>query len=936
MGKDAVAIPQTVPLTEQQQAVVNHNDGPALVFAVAGAGKTTAMVHRIERLVREGVFAPGQILATSFGRANVVDLKNALAPWPHCRHVDGRTLHSLGRDIIKQAQQLGHLRSLRLNQQQNGDGNLEQRLLSQAMAEARRQNLPYKKELDGLDRQDFLDYVGACKGNLLYADFKRVDLPSAARSAAGQAPDPSEQLTWYLDLYRLFERIRVKQGGITFSDMLMTGWEALVTLPDVLAKVQQRYKTVLVDEFQDINLAQSEILHLIAAPHGNYMAIGDDDQTIYEWRGASPSFILDFPKRYEASTYLISDNFRCPAAPLVLANRVIEKNTQRQPKRLNLTRGFFGETAVHTDTTINSMGHHIVQRIGKLHKGGMPLNDIAVLVRLNAQTPPIEQQLIEHNIPYRVSQPFYERNEIKTLIQYCRIAWIEKEIRGGKRPLINPNARHTFDEAWRNICNRPKRYISSELRRRLFDLIVRQGRPVSAILQDTAEQSSKRWLREPLTQLADDIAWLSNQLGKSAEKTLRLLDIRLDYQTFLRTSSGFEQTGEGRAISVTTFIRYAKDHGSLLNFMTHLRELARQKVGQATAEAKDAVTLSTIHQAKGLEWPTVIVAQCNENVIPFLSERVTDQAEQSAALAEERRLLYVALTRTRKHLHIHTLKKEPISRFLTEATYQTVLADVPKIEAILAKPTQKWQAAEAYLIAKQTNSFHFQRFFKQWWDVSDEEKTAVSHTILHFLHAAQHHNLWLHLTLTQTHIDFWDTLTPSPFHLSGQRSHTPSTFPGLNKLKPSTKNQKRRKSSKPAPPPPILDEPDIIMPGMWLRCDVGWGQIEQILDVVKRPLSHTERTNTFVRYIITLRPEQDAEPVEIDVSASRIHFTKAKQIFTCTKCLQFTAATEDRVTNDHTNAAHDGVSPAFKPERKPERKLGELSFSMREPEGVNR
>ena len=406
-----------IPLTEQQQAVVNHNEGAALVFAVAGAGKTTAMVHRIERLVRDTVFRPGELLATSFGRANVRDLKEAMAQWPHCNGVDSRTLHSLGRDIIKQAQQMGYLRQLQLNGS-GENGSLDQRLLSNTLAEARRQNVPYKRELDSLDRQDFLDYVGQCKGQLLYADLRKVELPEAAFDIAGQAVDPSEQLTWYLDLYRLYEAMRLRQGAVTFADMLMTGWEVLVSFPDVCERVQQRYRAVLVDEYQDINLAQSEMLHLIMQPHGNYMAIGDDDQTIYEWRGASPHFILDFPKRYAAETFLISDNFRCPATPLVLANRVIERNKERQPKRLSLTRGFYGETAVSINTDLNQMSAEIVNRIRKLHKAKRPLNDMAVLVRINAQTPPIEQELIAHNIPYRVSQPFYERNEIKTLIQY--------------------------------------------------------------------------------------------------------------------------------------------------------------------------------------------------------------------------------------------------------------------------------------------------------------------------------------------------------------------------------------------------------------------------------------------------------------------------------------------------------------------------------------
>ncbi|MFQ5422055.1 MAG: ATP-dependent helicase, partial [Anaerolineae bacterium] len=558
----------------------------------------------------------------------------------------------------------------------NGNGrhsSLEQQLLTQTLATARRQSVPYKRELDSLDRQDFLDYVGRCKGRLLYADLGHVQIPEAAFEIAGQAVDPSEQLTWYLDLYRLYEAVRLRQGVVTFADMLMTGWEALVTFPDVCERVQQRYRAVLVDEYQDINLAQSEILHLITRAHDNYMAIGDDDQTIYEWRGASPHFILQFPKRYNAATYLISDNFRCPAAPLVLANRVIEKNRQRQPKRLSLTRGFVGETAVSIDTDLNQMSRHIVSRMRRLHKAGRPLNDIAVLVRLNAQTPPIEQELIAHNIPYRVSRPFYERNEIKTLIQYCRIAWIEQQLREGKRPLTNPTARHTFAEAWHNICNRPKRYVNADMRRQLLDTFNQQTQPLSITLSRKAESTPQPWLQEPLAQLADDIAWLAHNLHKPADKILRNLDIRLDYQTFLRHSSGFRQTGEGRAISVQTFITYAKGKGSLLAFMQHLRDLAQQKVGQNEAAPKDAVTLSTIHQAKGLEWPVVFIPQCNQGTIPFVPERAEASPELTAVLAEERRLFYVAITRTREQLYLHLLKKESVSRFLNEAGYRTVL-----------------------------------------------------------------------------------------------------------------------------------------------------------------------------------------------------------------------------------------------------------------------
>jgi DNA helicase-2/ATP-dependent DNA helicase PcrA len=265
------------------------------VFAVAGAGKTTAMVHRIERLVREGIHGPERILATSFGRSNVVDLQESLKRWPACNQVKPRTLHSLGLGIIRQAQRLGFLKTLKSNQD-TGDGlsSVNQSILNQTLAQARQRQLPFVRELDGMDRGDFLDYVGSCKSRLQYPDLEAAKLPQAARCKARQAKKPIGLLSWYLELYGLFENVRQQKGLIAYDDMLMSGWETLVTYPEVLEAVRGSYDCILVDEFQDINKAQSEILDLLSEPHRNYMAIGDDDQTIYEWRGASPDFILNF------------------------------------------------------------------------------------------------------------------------------------------------------------------------------------------------------------------------------------------------------------------------------------------------------------------------------------------------------------------------------------------------------------------------------------------------------------------------------------------------------------------------------------------------------------------------------------------------------------------------------------------------------------------
>ena len=369
-------------LTEEQQAIVAHDLGPALVFAVAGAGKTTAMTHRIERLVREQIFPASAILATSFSKASVKDIKTALGRWPHCGSVQVQTLHAVGLGILRLAQRRGLGREFALGSDDEGS---DSRLLGMTLGQAWREKVPYAAELDALDRPDFLNYVGVMKANLWYPDVKALVLPPAALAMTAQAPAPAG-FGWYPALYGLYEKVRVSEQILTFDDMLLSAWECLHLYPEVLADARRRFACVLVDEFQDVNKVQSEILDLLT-PHRNYMAIGDDDQTIYEWRGADPGFILDFARRYGAAKYFIHDNFRSHAAPLALANAIIAKNRRREPKRLSLTRGFGGSLEVHEETSPESQGQNLARLVKSALDGGRQAGEIAVLVRLYAQTP---------------------------------------------------------------------------------------------------------------------------------------------------------------------------------------------------------------------------------------------------------------------------------------------------------------------------------------------------------------------------------------------------------------------------------------------------------------------------------------------------------------------------------------------------------------------
>lgn len=737
------------PLTEQQQAIVNHSTGPALVFAVAGAGKTTAMVHRIERLVRERVFEPRSILATSFGKATVQDIRTALKHWPACADVRATTLHAIGNSVLRKAQQRGYVHDLQLDMDDR-EG-LPRIIFYRALSLARKRKVPYQRELESIDQDDFLSYVDVCKGNLRYADLQRAELPAHTLSIASQAAAP-KGFEWYLDLYQLYEEIRLHHGWITFDDMLMTGWELLVKHPDVVQEIQGLYRAVLVDEFQDVNLAQSEILDLVTAPHRNYMAIGDDDQTIYEWRGANPQFILSFAQRYSATRYLINDNFRCKAAHIALANNVIQHNRLRQPKQLSLTQGFDGGAFVHVEEDGEQQGRNIVVEIKAALNGGIKPKDIAVLVRVYAQTPYIEQFLIAEHIPYTVvgNTPFYQRPEIMTLIQYCRLAVMERTLQT-KQQLSDQQAA-AFAEAWSNVYNRPKRYLTKELSEKIREHVLFHNVPLSHVLQVIRADIPQEYLVERVTELAELITWLAKEVDtRPARQVLQELDDRLRYRDYLERSSGFPESGAMKAASVDAFIDYARDKGTVVALLKHLDSISFEVLGTRSTTKQERITLTTIFRAKGLEWPIVFVPHCNQETIPFGTQ---------PRLEEERRLFYVALTRAKHTLHLHCLQNKPRSQFLEEAGHQHTLNALAVMQNMLGSDPDTWRPRDIITFTTSVPKLFLERYFRTWWDAPVEVKQQVCTRLLHFFAEVDQHKAGRILNVDPAQAALWREIVP--------------------------------------------------------------------------------------------------------------------------------------------------------------------------------
>ncbi len=747
-------------LTDEQQAIVAHNEGPALVFAVAGAGKTTALVHRLERLVRERVFEPRKILATSFSRMAVDDLKRALSSWPHTQGVQVSTLHALGYRIVRKAASEGLLKLAEIKEE-----GAEQALLQRTLRRARELKVPWAQELENLEPEDFLSYVGACKGNLQYADLQGAALPPEALKVASQAEAP-KALEWYLELYRLFEQVRQAEGLLTFDDMLMQGWEVLVRHPGILQTVQKAFQAVLVDEFQDVNLAQSELLDLITAPHRNYMAVGDDDQTIYEWRGASPRFILEFAQRYQAKKYLIRDTFRCPAPQVALAGRVIAQNQQREPKRLSLTRGFAGRVHLRMEPHMPAQAQSLVSDIAGLLAEGRKPAEMVVLVRLYAQTPYLEQALIERQIPYRVvgSTPFYQRPEIQTLLAYLQLAESTSATRSphkegaGDAAVLPPvqeggGAERRADpkRLWLQIYNAPKRYLT----RALADAIwrrVEQGASLLEVLRAEAAGAEERVARR-LLELADLFEWLGGAVQRgSAHAVLEALEARLDYRRHLLRSSGFYEVGAGKAEGVRAFLEYARDKGSVSDLLRHIELLAQEHFcDDPIQNPRERVSLMTIFRAKGLEWPLVFIPDCNEGTLPYSG---------SENLEEERRLFYVALTRSSAHTYLYALSSLPLSPFLKEAEHLHVLGAVERVGEALALPPEELSTAQTLALAQGAHKLGLGRYLYHWWNAA--QAPAVAAKVLRLFSRAEQAG-WLEaLGLSLEAKSLWEAFDVEP------------------------------------------------------------------------------------------------------------------------------------------------------------------------------
>ncbi len=702
-----------VKLTDQQTAIVQHLQGPALVFAVAGAGKTTCMVHRIHHLIARKVCRPGEILATSFSTATVGDLVAQLVQLGvpvgiKNNGVDCRTLHSLGFRVIRGAVRRGYLdrRWLQANDAE-GAGS---RLIHQTLTRMAIEDGVAVYELN-LDREDLQNQIAIWKGNLMYADLDAASLPAAALKFAKPAVHPNEQ---YLRAYRLYEQLRREQGIITFDDMLQTGWELLLRYPDILQAARGHYRSIMVDEFQDVNYAQYLILDLLAQPHRNYMAIGDDDQCIYEWRGAIPAFILHFEKTYGAKVFTISDNFRSRAQQIILANAVIAHNRTRYPKFLSLTRGFEGETHLVEQKDDWAIARHITAEVLRRERQGASPADMAVLIRLYSQTAFLETVFIDQQIPYEIvgGEPFFKRTEAVPLFQYLSFALLEQVIHKKGFP-EDPAQVTKYLDMFANIINRPRRYISRDNVAAAVTMARRTRRSVIEVLGHQKEGFPGR-VQEKVEQFAELIRLLILRLNRPAHKVLRWLVHETGYENHLLNASGRREMGLARVQNIEALIAFA--HAKNLRcraFLDYLREISLHPI--PNPRNLPPLKIMTIYKAKGLEWDTVFVPGCYEGLAPcIVAEDGVNEDVLRRAVEAERRLFYVAITRARHTLFLYYTKKPGMTPFLQDSHAVNLLENVERLRTVWQRPPRRFREADVIWLCRVLGAFHLARYLTHW------------------------------------------------------------------------------------------------------------------------------------------------------------------------------------------------------------------------------
>lgn len=573
-----------------------------MVLAGPGSGKTLTITKRIEYLIGKHHVSPEEILVITFTKAASIEMKERFVRL--CGQKAGPvtfgTFHGIYYGILKWAYRMNASNILSEEQ--------KYQLLKQVIG---------RMEIDIDDEKDFLQGIAGEIGNI-----KNNQIPLAEYESL----NCSEEV--FREIFEQYEKERKRLKKIDFDDMLVLVYELFKKRPDILSMWQRKFRYILIDEFQDINQVQYDVIRMLAAPENNLFIVGDDDQSIYRFRGARPDIMLGFKKDYPDTKEILLDvNYRSTKAIVNGAARVIRHNVNRYPKQI-ITTNEQGET-VHIQEVRHPIeeSKYVVSQIQEAKKRGIPSSEIAVLFRTNVEARALAETFMEYNMPFRMKERMpnlYEHFIAQDLTTYLKMA-------------LGDRSRKSFLA----IMNRPNRYIG------------RDSVEGTTISFESLRKfyCDKDWMLDRIDQLEVDFRILKNMAPYGAIQYIRK---HIGYDEFLKEYAAFRKINMEDLKEVLREIEErAKAFRTIEEWFTHIEEYSEELKRQSQQKETDpeAITFMTMHGSKGLEFDLVFIIGANETITPY------KKAETKEEVEEERRMFYVAMTRARKKLIISYTKE---------------------------------------------------------------------------------------------------------------------------------------------------------------------------------------------------------------------------------------------------------------------------------------
>ena len=612
-------------LNDRQREAVLYNEGPLLIIAGAGAGKTKTLTTKIAYLIEEEHVSPYNILAITFTNKAAKEMKDRLylLVGSDASKLQVSTFHSFGLKLLRENYEtLGYDKNFVI---MDSDDSLT----------------VVKKILKDMDLDPKIYNPRAIRNKISSCKNEMMSPKAYERYAISDYEKIVQQV------YEKYETKLQRNNSVDFDDLLLLPIELFKNNPETLDKYQDLYKYLLIDEYQDTNEAQYILTKLLCAKHRKITCVGDDSQSIYSFRGANYKNILNFEKDYQdAKTILLEENYRSTSTILDAANQVIKNNLQRKDKNLWTNRGIGEKIKYYRAYNERDEAQYVIRKVKELVNRGTEYQDISVLYRTNAQSRVLEEEMLKENLPYRVigSFYFYSRKEIKDLIAYLRLIHNSKD-----------------NVSLLRVINTPKRGIGLKTIENLTEQAELNGTSIYEAISSGKELEFKSTI-EKLKLLSDELT-----LTELIDKVLDASGLRaeLEAEKSLEAEVRLENLEEFKSIT-----KSFEEREGLISLEDFLLEISLISDVEEYKDDPNRISLMTVHSVKGLEFNHVFVVGMEEGIFPHMNSLM-----ENSELEEERRLCYVAITRAKDDLHLINARRRtlfgkeqinPVSRFISE------------------------------------------------------------------------------------------------------------------------------------------------------------------------------------------------------------------------------------------------------------------------------